>query len=151
MDKKESARPTGGQKDLVLEIKKDDYVEILKNLNSSIKEFQTNFGLLKTHYSLKDLEKVLNPVQYADYNSFLAYAICSIFHSYLKISGNFLINHPIKNELKKIQSLMNEIKEKNPENNEDKRSLTINKEASKRIIDSCISYNKDLKKRKYFK
>ncbi|EUD69470.1 hypothetical protein C922_00333 [Plasmodium inui San Antonio 1] len=151
MDQKKNDNSPGYKKDGTLEIEKDDHLEILKNLNSTIKEFQKNFGLLNKHYSIKDLESMLNPVQYAEYNSFLAYSICSIFHSYLKISGNFLTNHPIKNELKKVQLLMKEIKEKEQENNQDKRSLTINKEASKRIIDSCISYNKDLKKRKHFK
>ncbi|ANQ09749.1 Uncharacterized protein PCOAH_00046630 [Plasmodium coatneyi] len=150
MDQRQNDNPPGCKKDSTPEIKKDDHVEIIKILNSTIKEFQKNFGQLNKHYSIKDLESVLNPVQYAEYNSFLAYSICSIFHSYLKISGDFLSNHPIKNELKKVQLLMKEIKEKNQEN-EDKRYLTINKEASKRIIDSCISYNKDLKKRKHFK
>ncbi|CRH01470.1 conserved Plasmodium protein, unknown function [Plasmodium relictum] len=145
MDKSENNKSTEYKEDLQFE--KESF-EIVKNLNPSIKEFQNNFRLLNDKYSLKDLEKVLNPVEYADYNSFLAYSICSLFYAYLKISGNFLNNHPIKNELKRVQSLMKEIKEKNQEISEE-RSLTINKEASKRIIDSCVSYNKNLKKRKY--
>ncbi|KYN96048.1 hypothetical protein PGSY75_1445500 [Plasmodium gaboni] len=128
--------------------KKDDGKESFKSIDLSIKEFQKSFKLLNDNFNIKDLEKVLTPIEYAEYNSFLAYSICSIFYSYLKISGDFLTNHPIKNELKNVQALMKEIKEKSKTNVEEKRSLTINKEASKRIIENTVSYNKHIKKSK---
>ncbi|SBS86762.1 conserved Plasmodium protein, unknown function [Plasmodium ovale] len=149
MDEHKNDKTAECKTEFTLKMKEDDNLQIHETLGPAIKEFQTNFGLINENYSLKDLEKVLNPIEYADYNSFFAYAICSIFYSYLKISGDFLNNHPIKNELKKVQTLMKEINERSQETNEDKKSLTINKEASKRIVDSCISYNKNLKKRKY--
>ncbi|CRG94651.1 conserved Plasmodium protein, unknown function [Plasmodium gallinaceum] len=147
MDENEKSQSMKCKGDIQYEKEKENF-EIVKSLNPSIKEFQNNFRLLSENYSLRDLEKELNPVEYADYNSFLAYSICSLFYAYLKISGDLINNHPIKNELKRVQALMKEIKEKNHEISEE-RSLTINKEASKRIIDSCVSYNKNLKKRKY--
>ncbi|KAI4836818.1 hypothetical protein MKS88_004623 [Plasmodium brasilianum] len=149
MDLNKNDKSTGCKKNVILEVKNDNKLEIYESLYLTIREFEKDFGILNTNYSLKDLEKVLNPVEFADFNSFLAYSICSIFYCYLKISGDFLNNHPIKTKLKNVQSLMKEIKEKIKNNSEEKRSLTINKEASKRIIDSCVSYNKDLKKRKY--
>ncbi|SCM09335.1 conserved Plasmodium protein, unknown function [Plasmodium chabaudi adami] len=132
---------------------KGDNIELLKTLDPIIKEFQTNFRLINSNYSLTDFENVLNPIEYAEFNSFLAYFICSLFYSYLKISGNLINNdHPIKKELKKVQLLMKEIKEKNQksnkQNNQEKQTIKLNKDATKRIIDSCVSYNNDLKKRK---
>lgn len=125
-------------------------LEITARIQLYLKEFQTNFYFIKDNFSLEQLENNLNPLEYAGYNAFLAYSLCSLFYAYLKTSGAFLNNHPIKSEIKRVQQLMRQIKETSEEMGEGKEketvNYTVNKQALKRIVDSCVSYNKNVKR-----
>lgn len=123
-------------------------IEVITQIQSHLKEFQSNFNFIKDNFSLEQLENDLNSIECAGYNAFLAYSLCSLFYGYLKLSGAFLNNHPIKNEIKRVQQLMKKIKETADENEKGKMRSTVNKEAAKRIIESCVSYNKSIKKKK---
>lgn len=114
------------------------------DLASTICEFEKDINLIIENFPLKKLERILNPVEYADFNTFLAYATCSLFYSYLKISGDVLDKHPIKEEIQRVQNLMKEIKQQNGKSN---RTTTINKEAANRIIRSCMLHNQNINKR----
>lgn len=130
-----------------IEYKSDNRVgELTAQISYHLQEFQSNFYFIKDNLSLEQLENNLNPLEYAGYNAFLAYCLCSLFYSYLKLSGAVLNNHPIKNEIKRVQQLMKQIKETAEDKDQTKMTCIVNREAAKRIIDSCVSYNKNIKK-----
>ncbi|VWU48287.1 conserved protein, unknown function [Hepatocystis sp. ex Piliocolobus tephrosceles] len=149
MDNTGTGNSSNHSSGIVTEINKGDNLEIVKNMHRNIEEFRRRFALIKENYLLKDMKTLLSNVEYVDYVSFLAYFICAFFYSYLKVSGDYVENHPIVEDLKKVHVLMKEVKSKGGnEVNKENNCLKINKGASKRIIESCVSYNNSLKKKK---
>lgn len=109
----------------------DELEDVCTNFHVAVRDveekFQPLLGIPREALS----EHLEDPLDRASVDLVVAYAMNSLFWSYLCTTGVPTAGHPIKKELDRIKTCMNRVKEikKAP-----KRSVVLNKEATKRVI-----------------
>jgi hypothetical protein len=109
---------------------------------SKVEAVQQN--LKKVQDAIKPLEDVdfstliskVDPLEAGTINIAIAYTLAVMYHTSLNLKGGAESNHPIFDELKRIQQYINKSGEckKAIEQKNKKRKITINKDASRRVI-----------------
>ncbi|XP_023933693.1 nuclear nucleic acid-binding protein C1D [Lingula anatina] len=83
---------------------------------------------------LNEVHEKLNPLDCAKVNLVAAYAVNSLFWTYLNVRGENPKEHPVKQELDRIRGYMNRVKEIQ----EKEKAPKLDKPASKRFVKSAL-------------
>ncbi|EGG19199.1 hypothetical protein DFA_02447 [Cavenderia fasciculata] len=99
------------------------------------------------NHTLKDHQQHLTPLQSAKLNILVAYSLNSLFFMYLQTQGVSPHNHKVKPELDRIRHYITKLQSLSKKESgvadekEQKPSMTIDSEASKRIIQHSLASN----------
>jgi len=113
------------------------------------KVIEVQKNLQKVQDAIKPLENVdfstliskIDPLEAGTINIAIAYSLAVMYHTSLNLKGGVESNHPIFEELKRIQQYITKSGEckKAIEQKGMKRKITINKDASRRVIIQKLS------------
>merc|ERR1712137_668128 len=121
---------------------KEEFAQVIQNFNEHLQKIRGHIDLVKDMHQ-SDLSEV-EPQELAQLNCALAYSTHAILWVYLKSVGVQPAKSPVKPELDRIQSYMKRLGEYKPPKG---RQLTLNKEASKRILTAELNQGAQSKKR----
>lgn len=117
------------------------FEEKFKNILLNLYSIDSKIDIIKEK-SHEEAKKHLSNLEFSKFNVSLAYSLMSLFYITQNSTGKNLSNHQVISEIEDIKSYVSRINriEKNTIKTEDvKRPLSINVEASKRIIKRKIS------------
>ncbi|NP_001007060.1 nuclear nucleic acid-binding protein C1D [Danio rerio] len=124
----------------------EDYpTEIEDNLNDFDSSLSSVQNMVQTLVSVSRSDRLLklDPLEQAKLDLMSAYALNSMFWMYLVTQGVNPKDHPIKQELERIRTYMNKVKEITDR----RKAAHIDKEAASRFVRNAL-WDADDKKRK---
>jgi len=119
----------------------EEVSEVFDKLDSNIKEIEQQLAPF-FEVPNQDLEESLSPLEKAKLSIIVAYAINTLFYSYLKTQGISPQDHPVKKELERIKLYIKKLQnvtelQKGPKSR-------IDREAADRFIARELNQNKNL-------
>ncbi|GAM27058.1 hypothetical protein SAMD00019534_102330 [Acytostelium subglobosum LB1] len=124
------------------------------DLESDIGEFEGLLDKIENQlepyfkHSLKDHQDELSPLQAAQLDISVAYALNSLFYMYLQTQGVSPHGHQVKGELDRIKHYIVKLQGMNTQQEIDKPKMTVDTEASKRMINHSLNANQPSNKEK---
>eukprot|EP01080_Neovahlkampfia_damariscottae_P009893 gene9893-2215_t len=132
------------KKPIVKQDEEENISEVIDNFEIELKGAQKLLNNLKQVDSSK-----LSPIQQAKMNLCYAYSVSALYYLCLKTNGVNTLEHPIKDEMKRVQKYMEKLKTKESEmkRNDNKENKTPEEEKKRKRKEKEVS----LKKKKMIK
>lgn len=128
------------QNDELLQNLPDDIRDQVTKFDTQLRDLDAFIRPLFQFQNLAQLTQDMEPLERAKLNMCLAYTANTLFYMFLKTQGINPQKHPVKKEIQRIQQYMAKIKAKQQQIQE-KRSMSLNKDAASRFINAALSSN----------
>ncbi|KAJ2608865.1 hypothetical protein H4S08_004288 [Coemansia sp. RSA 1365] len=108
-------------------------------LATAVDQIQTALGPILSQ-PLTDTLPKLTPIQRCELEALVAYAINTLYWVYLKVNGVPPKEHPVMDELQRVQRYIEKInRAKKSNNKQESRAMRVDANAASRIIQNATS------------
>ncbi|KRX08509.1 hypothetical protein PPERSA_12990 [Pseudocohnilembus persalinus] len=120
----------------------------LDTVYQNLENIEQFIQLIEQQQNINKLEEHLTPEEFSNLNVNVAFALNSMYFSFLKSNGMGVKEHRVNQELNRVKQYMLKIKQTvaPEETQQNKRNFKVDSQVSGRIIQQVNSYNKVLEK-----